>query len=437
MREIISLHIGQCGVQVGSSCWELFCLEHGIKPDGTVEGTHDENAFTTFFTESGCGKFTPRCCFMDLEPSVIDVVRTGTYRNLFHPDDLLSGKEDAANIYSRARYTVGKQIIGPCKERIRHLVENCSSLQGFLVFHSITGGTGSGLASVLMRDLYDEFGKKVKLDFCVFPSPRMSTAVVEPYNTVLACENLIKYSDVAFVLDNEAMYETCERALKIPPSYKNINDLIAQTVSSMTASLRFDGALNVNLSEFQTNLVPFPKLHFTICSYAPVISEETRFHEKLSVSEITKAAFDPQNLLAKCDTSRGKYMACCLMYRGDVTPRDVCSSVCGIKMQRSVQFVDWCPTGFKCGINYQPPTQVPGSQLAKVNRALCMVANTTAINGVFARFCHRFDLMLARRAFNWWFVTEGMEEGEFSEAREDLARLQMDYEQAGHNTHNL
>ena len=371
---------------------------------------------------------------MDLEPSVIDVVRTGTYRNLFHPDDLLSGKEDAANIYSRARYTVGKQIIGPCKERIRHLVENCSSLQGFLVFHSITGGTGSGLASVLMRDLYDEFGKKVKLDFCVFPSPRLSTSVVEPYNTVLACENLIKYSDVAIVLDNEAMYETCERALKIPPSYKNINDLVAQTVSSMTASLRFDGALNVNLSEFQTNLVPFPKLHFTTCSYAPVISEETRFHEKLSVAEITKAAFDPQNLLAKCDTSRGKYMACCLMYRGDVTPRDVCSSVCGIKMQRSVQFVDWCPTGFKCGINYQPPTQVPGSQLAKVNRALCMVANTTAINGVFARFCHRFDLMLARRAFNWWFVTEGMEEGEFSEAREDLARLQMDYEQAGHNT---
>uniref|UniRef100_A0A8C4ZFM0 Tubulin alpha chain n=1 Tax=Gadus morhua TaxID=8049 RepID=A0A8C4ZFM0_GADMO len=435
--ECISVHVGQAGVQMGNACWELYCLEHGIQPDGQmpsmkVSSGGGDDSFNTFFSETGAGKHVPRAVFVDLEPTVIDEVRTGTYRQLFHPEQLITGKEDAANNYARGHYTIGKEIIELVMDRMRKLADQCTGLQGFLVFHSFGGGTGSGFTSLLMERLSVDYGKKSKLEFAIYPAPQVSTAVVEPYNSILTTHTTLEHSDCAFMVDNEAIYDICRRNLDIDrPSYTNLNRLISQIVSSITASLRFDGALNVDLTEFQTNLVPYPRIHFPLATYAPVISAEKAYHEQLTVSEITNACFEPANQMVKCDPRHGKYMACCLLYRGDVVPKDVNAAIASIKTKRSIQFVDWCPTGFKVGINYQPPTVVPGGDLAKVQRAVCMLSNTTAIAEAWARLDHKFDLMYAKRAFVHWYVGEGMEEGEFSEAREDMAALEKDYEEVG------
>ncbi|XP_049821934.1 tubulin alpha-1 chain-like [Aethina tumida] len=441
MRECISVHVGQAGVQMGNACWELYCLEHGIQPDGEMvsnPGKNVDQSFNTFFSETGSGKYVPRSVFVDLEPSVIDELRTGAYRQLFHPEQVISGKEDAANNYARGHYTVGKESIDLVMDRLRKLTDNCEGLQGFLIFHSFGGGTGSGFTSLLMERLTVDYGKKSKLEFAVYPAPQISTAVVEPYNSVLCTHTTLEHSDCSFMVDNEAIYEICNRKLAIErPSYTNLNRLIGQIVSSITASLRFDGALNVDITEFQTNLVPYPRIHFPLVTYAPVISAEKAFHEQLSVAELTNSCFEQENQMVKCDLKKGKYMACCLLYRGDVVPKDVNQAIANIKTKKSIHFVDWCPTGFKVGINYQAPTVVPGGDLARVQRAVSMLSNTTAIAEAWTRLNRKFDLMYGKRAFVHWYVGEGMEEGEFCEAREDLAALERDYEEVSMDSNDV
>ena len=130
MRELLSIHIGQGGIQLGEATWDLYCAEHGLKPDGTVgaDGEHFHGSPDTFFQETSGGRYVPRSVFVDLEPTVVDEVRTGKYRRLFHPNTLLSGKEDAANNFARGHYTVGRDMLQPTLDTIRRLAVSCLRL---------------------------------------------------------------------------------------------------------------------------------------------------------------------------------------------------------------------------------------------------------------------------------------------------------------------
>lgn len=181
----------------------------------------------------GQGKYVPRTIYCDLEPNVVDEVRTGTYRSLFHPEYMITGKEDASNNYARGHYTVGKELIDQVLDKVRRVADNCTGLQGFLVFHSFGGGTGSGFGALLMERLSVDYSKKVKLEFCVYPAPQTATSVVEPYNSILTTHTTLEHSDCSFMVDNEACYDICRRNLGLErPNYENLNRLIAQGMFS-------------------------------------------------------------------------------------------------------------------------------------------------------------------------------------------------------------
>merc|ERR1719326_1683369 len=163
IREVITVSIGQGGIQLGNSVWEQYCEEHEMNNDGTPQSDFDSDSrqVLTFFEEILDGSdFVPRQISLDLEASVLDDIRVGSTKDLFYAEDLINTKEDAANNFARGHYTVGKEMHTQANQAVRKKVENSENLQGFIINHAVGGETGSGLGVLVFERLAVDFRKK-------------------------------------------------------------------------------------------------------------------------------------------------------------------------------------------------------------------------------------------------------------------------------------
>jgi tubulin alpha len=427
MKEVICINIGQAGIRIGNAFWEQIALEHGIQPNGIKLNTGDHNGLSSFFFESGEEKVVPRCVSVDLENDTANEIRRSPYRELFQPDSFIYGKE-AACTFSRGRDN--KQIQEKLFEKIKTLTESCEGLQGFMIFSSIAGGT-SGLYAAVLKHLNATYGKVNKINLTLCPSPKLSNSVIEPYNAVLANQIAIEYSDLNLLFDNEAIYNILEQKLRIPdPSFGNINRLIAQVASSITANIRFEGGTaNSSFGEITRNIVPYPRINFALSAYSPFTNVPMLYHEQPSISAITDELFDPRNTMIKCDYTQSRILACCVMYRGEALLYDINAAINSVKAQREMKFVDFIHTGIKTSTLSEPPVFLEDGDLAEVMRTSTMLMNTGAISTYFRGLANKFDKLYAKRVFVHFFDTLEEGEGDFSGSREDLEAIIKDYEE--------
>ncbi|UYV80359.1 TUBB4A [Cordylochernes scorpioides] len=379
------------------------------------------------------GKYVPRALLVDLEPGTMDAVRSGPFGNLFRPDNFVFGQSGAGNNWAKGHYTEGAELVDSVLDVVRKESESCDCLQGFQLTHSLGGGTGSGMGTLLISKIREEYPDRIMTSFSVFPSPKVSDTVVEPYNATLSVHQLVENTDETFCIDNEALYDICFRTLRLPsPSYGDLNHLVSATMSGVTTCLRFPGQLNADLRKLAVNMVPFPRLHFFMPGFAPLTSRSSQQYRTLSVPELTQQLFDSKNMMAACDPRHGRYLTVATMFRGHMSMKEVDEQMLNIQNKNSSYFVEWIPNNVKIAVCDIPPRGL--------KMAATFVGNSTAIQEIFKRISEQFTVhvvqamiimvaMFKRKAFLHWYTGEGMDEMEFTEAESNLVDLISEYQQ--------
>jgi len=260
------------------------------------------------------------------------------------------------------------------------------------------------------------------MTFSVFPSPKVSDTVVEPYNATLSVHQLVENSDEVMVIDNEALYDICFRTLKLTtPTYGDLNHLVSVAMSGTTCCLRFPGQLNSDLRKLAVNLIPFPRLHFFMIGIAPLTAQGTTQYQALSVQELTQQMFDAKNMMCAADPRHGRYLTAAAMFRGPISTKQVDEQMLNIQSKHSGSFVEWIPNNIKSSVCDIPPI---GHKMAAT-----FIGNSTSIQDMFKRVSEQFTLMFRRKAFLHWYTGEGMDEMEFTEAESNVNDLVAEYQQ--------
>ncbi|CAF1032027.1 unnamed protein product [Adineta ricciae] len=341
MHEIFTIQVGQF--------WEYVCHEHGIDSMGMYHGDSDLQLerINVYFTEVTQGKYVPRSAFTDLDEYSVNKIRNSMYRQLFRPDLIVNGNMSASNNFAKGFFTEGAEILPELLEKIRQLAEECDVVHGFQFLHSIRGGCGGGLGSLLLDHIRQEYPDRIIKSYSIVPALSMSQVFIDPYNAVLTMNHLIENADETFCFDNDALFEILHRTLRFPPANDtDINQILAQVMIGVTACFRFPGQLNMDLRKLAVNMIPFPALHFLMTSLSPI---QTNSYQNLTEQSLCK--------IAHCDI---------------------------------------------------PPKGLP--------RSVTGISNHTGIVQRFDYFLQPFKKLFQRRAFIHWFIDEGMEEIEISEA---------------------
>ncbi|XP_017810008.3 tubulin beta-8 chain-like [Papio anubis] len=424
MREIVFMQAGQCGNRIGVKFWETISDEHAIDSTGTYQGYNQGQLerINVYYNEACDGRYVHRTVLVDLEPGTMDSVRSGPFGQIFRPDNFIFGQCGAGNNWAKGHYTEGAELMESVMEVFRKEAESCDWLQGFQLTHSLGGGTGSGMGTLLLSKIREEYPERIINTFSILPLPKVSTTVVEPYNATLSVNQLIGNADETFCIDNQALFNICSRTLKLPtPTYGDLNHLVSATMSGVTTSLRFPGQLNADLRKLAMNMIPSPRLHFFLSSFAPLTSRRSQPYRALTVTELTQQMFDARNMMAACNPRHGRYLRVAAIFRGRITMREVDEHMFCLRNKKSRDFADWLPHNVKTTVCDIPPRGL--------DRSATFIGNNTAIEELFKRVSEQFTALFRCNTFLHWYTGQGLYEMEFTQAEINIKDLVSEYQQ--------
>ncbi|KAL5392280.1 gamma-tubulin [Paraphaeosphaeria sporulosa] len=435
-REIITLQAGQCGNSVGQQFWQQLCQEHGINKDGNLEdfATEGGDRKDVFFYQSDDTRYIPRAILLDLEPRVLNSIQSSAYKNIYNPENFYIHKEGtgAGNNWG-AGYSMGEQVQEEILDMIDREADGSDSLEGFMLLHSIAGGTGSGLGSFLLERLNDRFPKKLIQTYSVFPNTQEGDVVVQPYNSMLSMRRLTQNADSVVVLDNGALSKIAADRLHVQaPSFQQTNQLVSTVMSASTTTLRYPGYMHNDLVGIVASLIPTPRCHFLMTSYTPFSGEnveQAKTVRKTTVLDVMRRLLQPKSrMVSTTPTKKSCYMSILNIIQGEADPTDVHKSLLRIRERRLATFIPWGPASIQVALTRKSPYVQSSHRVSGL-----MLANHTGIATLFKRMVMQYNTLRKRNAFLEPYKREapfrdGL--GEFDEAKEVVQSLIDEYEDA-------
>lgn len=457
--------MGQCGNQVGLQYWQQLATEHGIQSDGSstpypkdindlqlqelnnsgsspqqyspqsrTNGKYRNDHPELFFTLSDSNTYTPRSILIDMEPSVI--AKSTSSLPMFNPRNVhLSNQGNgAANNWING-YKYGTEEEETLLNLIDREVDKCDNLSNFQLFHSVAGGTGSGVGSKMLEVISDRYGHKKLLNtFSIFPSNEdTSDVVVQPYNTILTLKRLIDYSDATFVFHNDSL-NRIENILFNNNNNNNNNNiqhddndmflgankLIALVSASVSNPLRFPGYMYSSMESIVSNLIPTPDLKFLTSSIAPFSTQKHNYlNEYDMLLELSNDRYKTNRVSG--DTA---YISMLNYLIGDnLDQREIRKGI--LKSQQRISFVPWVARSVLVVHGKKSP------YLKNTNLEGIQVTNNTSMIDVFTKILKQFDLLIKRKAYLNRYYSSVEEEHEvmemFNESRESVKSIIDEY----------
>ncbi|XP_022757506.1 tubulin gamma-1 chain isoform X2 [Durio zibethinus] len=369
-REIITLQVGQCGNQIGMEFWKQLCLEHGINKDGILEdfATQGGDRKDVFFYQADDQHYIPRALLIDLEPRVINGIQNSEYRNLYNHENIFVADHGggAGNNWASG-YHQGKGVEEDIMDMIDREADGSDSLEGFVLCHSIAGGTGSGMGSYLLETLNDRYSKKLVQTYSVFPNQmETSDVVVQPYNSLLTLKRLTLNADCVVVLDNTALNRIAVERLHLTnPTFAQTNSLVSTVMSASTTTLRYPGYMNNDLVGLLASLIPTPRCHFLMTGYTPLtVERQANVIRKTTVLDVMRRLLQVHESLQR------------------------------IRERKLVNFIEWGPASIQVALSRKSPYVQTAHRVSGL-----MLASHTSIRHLFSKCLSQYEKLRKKQAF--------------------------------------
>lgn len=411
MKEIITLHLGQCGIRVGTEFWKSLAEDHCVSPDGLVETDAPAPAL---FQEVAPLRVQPRALLIDLDPCALDEVAAQSIGALFPSDHLLSGKGSSGNLYPKGK-SEGTELLQVVTEAIRRELESCDALDGYLLTMGLAGGTGSGFGNLLLEKLKEMDEKAMVVTLPVLDSYRMARTTVGLYNEVLALEGHLNHSDLDLVVDNPSLFDIEQRRPRKDFGFGAANKILAQFLNNTSSAFRFPAQTNQNLRKLGINLVPYQRLHFCMPSLSPL------FHSPFDTLSVPYV-FEGLNsyLHCLCSAQLDVHYTVAYAFRGEASISEINQTVQKYYDENSECFVQWIPHSLTVTACSRPSAY-------SAFTASC-IRNGSGIVGIFDKMMQGFRRSLGKMAWFHHFRALGMEDSELLDSEAALSDLMQEYE---------